>query len=428
MSARRVRVGLLGYGRVGQAVASLADEERVRLQAAGVDCRVVGALVRDLHKPRSGPVVPLRTAAAELFASPFDLLIDVMGGEHPACGYVRQALEAGVHVVSANKTLVASQGCELAATAQQHGVAFAYDAAVLAGVPFLGALARRPLIGSPQRITGIINGTSHFIACELEKGGSFQSALDEAIARGYAEPDSAADISGRDAAEKLTILLHLSGCFDLAVADLTTLGLDRITASDVSGARALCGVIKPTALASLDPANPGAWVGPALVDRAHPFARLSGVANAIEFAGAVGDPVTFAGPGAGPRTTAATILDDVVEALTGGERLTPAPWQVRSVPAAALRRPPDGAWYVRVAGAGPSARDLAECLASHHVPALRLIECEGALAARTARAPWRAVSDAIETLRDAKSDVIALPVIERSPCHAGGDPAAITDR
>jgi homoserine dehydrogenase len=410
---RRVRVGLLGYGRVGQAVATLADREGVRLREAGVELHVVGALVRDPRKPRGGPAVPLRTSGPDLFGSPFDLLIDVMGGEHPACGFVRQALDAGVHVVTANKTLVAAHGRELAEMARRRGVSFAYDAAVLAGVPFLGALARRPLLSAPRRMTGIINGTSHFIACRLERGGSFRSALDEATKLGYAEPDSTADISGRDASEKLTILAHLSGCFDLAVSDLTTCGLDTLLPVDVSAARALGGVLKPVALASFDPVNPGAWVGPALVDLAHPFARLTGVANAIEFAGATGEAVTFAGPGAGPRITAATILDDVVEALTGGRQRATTPRVTGITPAVSLRQPPAGCWYVRVSGAGLSASDLAGCLAAHGVPAPSLTDGDRAVAGRTGEAPWPAVCDAMERLTANGHEAIALPVIEQ---------------
>src|SRR5215203_5959312 len=103
-AARPVRIGLLGYGRVGQAVAALAEVERDRLRGAGLDLRVVAALVRDRVKPRGGPSVVLHTDAAGLFSSRFDVLIDVMGGEHPAFEYVQRALEAGTHVVSANKT------------------------------------------------------------------------------------------------------------------------------------------------------------------------------------------------------------------------------------------------------------------------------------------------------------------------------------
>jgi homoserine dehydrogenase len=411
-AVRQLRIALLGYGRVGQAVATLAEAERARLRAEGLRLNFVGALVRDRQKPRSGPAQRLHTAADDLFAEPFDVLIDVMGGVDPAGDLVRRALEAGAHVVTANKTLVAARGLEFDAFARQRGVAFVYDAAVLAGVPFLGALARRPLIGSPRSLTGIINGTSHFIACRLERGGSFDAALAEATKRGYAEPDSSADVGGRDAAEKLTILLHLAGCRDLQVADVTTCGLDAVTPADVFGARAVGGVIKPAALASLDPANPGAWVGPVVVDRAHAFAALDGVQNALELAGSNGDAVTFAGPGAGPRVTAATILDDLVEAATRNNPSSSTIWRTEPVPAVALRQPPASGWYLRASGGDISAADLRLVLSDRQCQSVHVIECGRAVVARTDHTSWVVVADIVKTLRARGRDVLALPILE----------------
>ena len=406
------RVALLGYGRVGQAVAALAHDESDRLRGEGLDLRIVGALVRDPRKPRNGPPQSLQTSHDALFAEPFDVLIDVMGGLDPAGDLVKRALDTGRHVVTANKTLVAARGLEFEALARQRGVSFVYDAAVLAGVPFLGALARRPLIAASSRISGIINGTSHFITCRLSRGGSLQAALDEATRQGYAEPDSSADLSGRDAAEKLTILLHLAGCRALKVSDLTTRHLDVLTSADVLGAHALGGAIKPAALAWLDPANPGAWVGPVVVDRAHPFAALDGVQNAIEFAGQAADPVTFAGPGAGPRVTAATILDDVVEAVAAGTPKAASNWRPEPVPAKALQTPPATSWYVR-AGGDTTAAELRGLLADARVPIANVIECGRVAVARTNHAPWSAITAVIDVLRAKGREALALPVLER---------------
>jgi homoserine dehydrogenase len=411
-AVRTLRIALLGYGRVGQAVATLAEAERSRLRAEGLRLQIVGALVRDPEKPRGGPAQQLHTSADDLFAEPFDVLIDVMGGVDPAGDLVRRALEAGAHVVTANKTLVAARGLEFDAYARRRGVAFVYDAAVLAGVPFLGALARRPLIGSPRSLTGIINGTSHFIACRLERGGSFEAALAEATRRGYAEPDSSADVGGRDAAEKLTILLHLAGCRDLLVADVTTCGLDAVTPADVFGARAVGGVIKPAALASLDPANPGAWVGPVVVDRAHAFAALDGVQNALELAGSNGDTVTFAGPGAGPRVTAGTILDDLVEAATRHNPSSAKISRTEPVPAVALRQPPSGGWYLRASGDDISAADLRQVLTDRECQAVQVIECGRAVVARSGPTSWVVIEDIVKTLRDRGREALALPILE----------------
>ena len=286
VTPRVVRVGLLGYGRVGQAVAALIQAEGDRFAATGLDLRVTAALVRDTARPRGGPAITRCADAASFFSRRFDVVIEVMGGALPAFDLVSRALTSGVPVVTANKTLMAVHGDDLRALARAHHTPLACDAAVLAGVPFLGALARRPLVATPRRIAGIVNGTSHFVACAMAEGAPFARALEVAIARGYAEPDSRADISGRDAAEKLAILLHLAGCAGVEPADFTRVGIDAITTADVIGARALDGVLKPVVLASLDPSHPGAWVGPALVDRSHPCAASAGVANFVELAGA----------------------------------------------------------------------------------------------------------------------------------------------
>jgi homoserine dehydrogenase len=135
---------LLGYGRVGQAVAALALRERDRLNALGFDVSVTTALARDPEKPRPGDGIRTLFDSGLFFKQPFNVVVDVMGGVEPAFTLVRRALETGVPVVSANKTLIARRGEELVNLSRCHGVPLAFDAAVLAGVPFLGALARLP--------------------------------------------------------------------------------------------------------------------------------------------------------------------------------------------------------------------------------------------------------------------------------------------
>ena len=146
-------------------------------------------------------------------------------------------------------------------------------------------------------------------AAELDAGfrrslGAFADALTDAQARGYAEPDSHADISGRDAAEKLAILLQLCGAGGAKPAQITTVGLDTIDAGDFAAARGLGGVLKPVAHAVLGGEGAGTWVGPALVDDVHALAGLRGVTNALVLTPVAGAPLLFAGPGAGPASIA----------------------------------------------------------------------------------------------------------------------------
>jgi homoserine dehydrogenase len=414
LDVRAIRVGLLGYGRIGQAVAQLTSLERERLRYAGVDMRCSRAFVRDVHKIRGGLPLPLTTDAAHVIGSDVDVVVEALGCVEPARTLVAAALRAGVPVVTANKTLMATHGVELRALAERHQTALAFDAAVLAGVPFLGSLSRRPLIAAPSRIEGVMNGTSHFLLGEIERGALFDDALIEAVSRGYAEPDSLADTSGRDAAEKLTILLHLAGCCTVRAADLPCTGLEVVESSDFDGARRLGGTLKPVALAWLDPGATGAWVGPAFVAANHPFARLGGVTNAVQLTGRAGQQVSFSGPGAGPEATAATIVDDIVEVVTGGFANAPLPSGPASgrVPAAALREAPPGPWFVRVSEAAAlPVSQVAEFLAARGVPALHLISHDRRVYALTTPASWPAIRSVLSAFEASGGRALALPVL-----------------
>jgi homoserine dehydrogenase len=408
---RQIDVGLLGHGRVGQALATRIASEGHRFQALGLHVRVVAALARDGAKPR-GRDVPTVFDAGMFFRHQFDAVVEVLGGLDPAYGLVRRALESGIPVVSANKTLLAARGDDLAAISRRHGVPLAFDAAVVAGVPFLGALARRPLLGAARRITGIINGTSHFLLSAVSAGATVDDALAEARARGYAEPDASADISGRDAAEKLTILLRLAGISNITTPDITTVGIDVLKPADFHGAHALGGVLKPIAMASFEHGRAGAWVGPALVDHAHPAAKSGGVLNFVEFAGDSSLPVTFCGPGAGPDITAATILDDLIEVVTTGRPEPNRP--PRAIASCDLTTPPCGPCYLRISGGSLDIRDVLDACAVHGAPAVRVSGIAGTIAIRTVPVSWLRLTPLVDVLRAVGADVLALPVLDEA--------------
>lgn len=407
---RRIRVGLLGCGRIGQAVVATARTERERLTAAGIELTVIRALVRDLRKPRSVSV-PLVGAAASFAVEDLDVLVEVLGGLEPARTLVGRALRAGVPVVTANKTLIAHAGAELDDLACRHDTVLVYDAAVLAGVPFLGSLARRPLLSGAHRITGIVNGTSHAIATALGDGVPFRTALAEATRLGYAEPDSRADISGRDAAEKLAILLRLAGIAGVDVQELTTVGIDRLSLADFEAAHALGGTVKPIACAELSSGGAGAYVGPAFVPERHPLAAVTGVTNVLQIRGAAGHAVVgvpdviFQGPGAGPAVTAATIIDDIVEAI---DARPPRPIAVRR--GCDLRQPPVSSWFVRIEAA--CSGDAAENLSDFGLSVSRSARGKTWIAALTAPATWGDIGHAIAAAQRRSIDAVAYPACE----------------
>lgn len=385
-----------------------ATRTSARLADAGLLIKCIAALVRDVGTPRIGPDIPLCTSPDEFPFADCDLIVEVLGGVEPARTLVERALRLGIPVVTANKSLVAAHGLALQALARRHRTSLYFEAAVMAGVPCVNTLARRPLASGADVYAGILNGTSHFILSRIAKGETFDAALVDAVERGYAEPSSDADISGRDAAEKLTILLHLAGYRDVVVADLPTRGIADIAPWHAALAARLSGVIKPVACARTVGETAGAWVGPAFVPTSHAFASLTGVDNILRV-GSGDQAVTFSGPGAGRAITAATIIDDVVEVVSGRHLIAQPPVARQS--ASGLRTVPTGAWFLALDNVASSAGDLAEFLAARHLPAVFLAQDHDRCAVITATAPATVLAAVVEALTATGVRVLWLPVV-----------------
>jgi homoserine dehydrogenase len=356
---REIRVALLGLGQVGGAIASLAVRTAGTLP---VGFQVASALVRDLRKPRAidAAALPLTTDPRTALTSKPDVLVEVLGGVEPARTLVLEALNAGIPVVTANKTLLAYCGTELRGAAAAAGVPLLYEASVLAGVPFLGTLGRRPLARSVTGFRGILNGTSNFILTRMARDGAgFDQALASAQRAGFAEPDPSKDVEGDDAVEKLCVLLrHLAG-FDVQPSQIDRVGLTGVDGRDQPQANACGGTMRPVAVAEWSQGVVSTYVGPAYVAAANALSRVDGVQNAIALTTLWSGELFFSGPGAGPTVTAATVLDDVVEAWQQGETTSigrkPATLE-REKGDASRRRDPappvtpltDGGWFVRL--------------------------------------------------------------------------------
>lgn len=364
-ASRTLDIALLGLGRVGSAVASLVLNAP---GALGRPVRLTGALVRDRHRTREDGLhrrVPVTDDALGLLAGNPDLVVEVLGGLEPARTIVLQALQRGIPVVTANKSLMAAHGDELLAAAAASGAALRYEACVLAGVPFLGTFAARPLASRVSRVTGIVNGTTNYILTRMEREHlDFEDVLADAQRLGFAEPDPASDVDGIDAVDKLAVLIRHFGHRSVRTAGVETRGIRAIEAADLRHAREFGGVIKLVVDASWDDLGIEAFAGPAFVPAAHRLSRIDGVENAICLHGA-GAALFYSGPGAGPAVTAATILDDVAE-IAARPAAEPQPYS-----GAANRVDPGTpatAWFVRVAGLTvPGGPDLADLLGSFGV-------------------------------------------------------------
>lgn len=397
---RTIRVGLLGLGNVGQAVARLAPDAH-RLESCGVRFKVTGALVRDVTRARRCLRPPRLTSNPEAFLrGSYDVVIEALGTIEPARTLVARLLGRGIPAVTANKSLVAAHGGELAALAARRGASFRYEASALAGVPFLGALNERPYLAEVSRFTAVVNGTSNFILSTIERDGCpFDAALTRARQLGLTEPDPSRDLDGLDAADKLGLLASIFGWGTNAHATVEIRGIRELGGDDLAAARELGGTIKPVVWAARAGHGVDAFVGPAFIEARHPLASLSGTLSGIQLSGRYVTDLFFSGPGAGPDVTAATILDDAIEAVSTRRRV---PKRVRRLAPCPAVRPPDTAWLVRVSypGVQPDRSSTQALFASAGLSIVAATSARrGTQWLRVARIPTKELTRSIAELR-----------------------------
>ncbi|HEX2196538.1 MAG TPA: homoserine dehydrogenase [Actinomycetota bacterium] len=304
-----VRVGLLGCGTVGSAVARklLEDRDAIR-RAAGAPVELTRVAVRDPARPRPARL-PAGVVTADALSVACDLdvavVVEAIGGVEPSLGLIEAAIADGKSVVTANKELLATHGPRLLAAAEAKGVDLLFEAAVCGAIPIVRTLRDALPATRLRRITGILNGTANFVLTQVaERGATFDAALREARARGYAEADPAADLSGRDAAAKAGVLATL--------VTGSPPGATRVSGLDA--AERVGRHTKLVAEIDLRARPPSVEVGLRELDPAHPLAAVGGADNALLVETACGEELFFRGPGAGGDATAIAVVGDVVQA------------------------------------------------------------------------------------------------------------------
>ena len=317
---RTLRVGLVGLGTVGQGLVGLLARKGPEILARhGVGFRFERVLVRDPAKVRAtAPDEAELTADPEVFLSgTYDVVVEAAGGLEPVGGYVERLLRRGIPVVTANKALLAERGDVLAELAAASGASLRGEASVAAGIPLLGLLERALLTTTVTRVTGILNATSLVVLGGIARGATLEAALSEAQGRGFAEADASLDVSGLDAAQKLTVLVRALCGRTLPWTAIEVEGIERVRAVDAERARVVGGRLRPVACADLSPDRPRGWVAPAFVPDGHPLACVEGGGNGVLLEGDTLEDLFLAGPGAGALPTAASILDDLLAVARG---------------------------------------------------------------------------------------------------------------
>ncbi|EGD36323.1 homoserine dehydrogenase, partial [Streptococcus sanguinis SK150] len=314
-----IKIALLGFGTVASGVPFLLKENREKIvQAAHSEIEVAKVLVKDdAEKDRllaAGNDFNFVTNVEEILKDPeITIVVELMGRIEPAKTFITRALEAGKHVVTANKDLLAVHGAELLEIAQKQNVALYYEAAVAGGIPILRTLVNSLASDKITRILGVVNGTSNFMMTKMvEEGWSYEDALAEAQRLGFAESDPTNDVDGIDAAYKMVILSQFAFGMNVKFEDVGHQGIRHITPEDVAVAQDLGYVVKLVGSIEETPSGIAAEVAPTFLPKAHPLASVNGVMNAV-FVESIGiGESMYYGPGAGQKPTATSVVADIV--------------------------------------------------------------------------------------------------------------------
>jgi len=314
-----VKIALLGFGTVASGVPFLLKENGEKInQSAHSEIEVAKVLVKDEDEKNrllaAGNDFNFVTNVDDILSDQdITIVVELMGRIEPAKTFITRALEAGKHVVTANKDLLAVHGAELLEIAKEHNVALYYEAAVAGGIPILRTLANSLASDKITRVLGVVNGTSNFMMTKMvEEGWSYDDALAEAQRLGFAESDPTNDVDGIDAAYKMVILSQFAFGMKVAFDDVAHKGIRNITPEDVAVAQELGYVVKLVGSIEETPSGIAAEVTPTFLPKSHPLASVNGVMNAV-FVESIGiGESMYYGPGAGQKPTATSVVADIV--------------------------------------------------------------------------------------------------------------------
>lgn len=313
-----INVGIIGFGTVGTGTAKiLLGNKDVISQRTGFDINLKKIADLDIKKSR-GIKLPegiLTANADDILNDPeINIVIELIGGIHPAKELILRAIRNKKHVVTANKALIATEGNEILAEAEKHGVEIGFEASVAGGIPIIKIIKEGLVANRILAVYGIINGTSNYILTKMtDEGIEFSDALKEAQRLGYAEADPTYDIEGIDSAHKLAILASLAYDIPLSFNDVYKEGITRITSQDIGFAGELGYKIKLLAIAKASDNKVELRVHPTMVPKDYLISKVDGVFNAIYVQGdAVGDTLYY-GRGAGDMPTGSAVVSDVVD-------------------------------------------------------------------------------------------------------------------
>lgn len=346
-----INVAIMGYGTIGSGVAEILDGNNdVIAKQAGQE--VALKYVLDLREFPDSPVADKIVHDFKVIEEDTDVqvVVETMGGLNPSYPFVKAALEAGKHVVTSNKALVAAYGTELLAIAREKHVNFFFEASVGGGIPIIRPLYRCLMGERIEEITGILNGTTNYILTKMDKeGASFGGALKEAQDLGYAERNPEADVEGHDTCRKIAILTAMATGREVNYEDIYTEGITRITDVDFRYAEKMGTSVKLFGSSRVDGDLIHAWVAPVMIGKNHPLYAVSDVFNGILVKGNMLGTTMYYGSGAGKLPTASAVVADIIEAAQNVNRNVPMGWNDERLAIADMDTSAHR-YFVRIAG------------------------------------------------------------------------------
>jgi len=315
---KQVKVGIIGFGTVGTGTAKIILSQRELIKKrTGIELILKKVADKDIKRPREislseGVLIP---DAWKIINDPeIDVVVELVGGIHPAKDFIIEALKKGKHVVTANKALLAEEGNEIFSIAKEKGLQVGFEASVGGGIPIIKVMREGLVANKMLAIYGIINGTTNFILTKMTNEGiDFQDALRQAQELGYAEADPTLDIEGIDSAHKITILASLAYGIPLSFKKTYCEGITKITAQDIAFAREFGYKIKLLAITKILDGEIELRVHPTMIPEDYLIAKVDGVFNAIYVEGDSVGATLYYGRGAGSMPTGSAVVADIVD-------------------------------------------------------------------------------------------------------------------
>ncbi|MDI6784174.1 MAG: homoserine dehydrogenase [bacterium] len=314
---KRINIGLLGFGTIGCGVVKVLQEKKDNLaQIIGTELVLKWVCDIELTRPREVQVdksVLTNDANKVLHDPEIDIIIELIGGIHPALEFILTGLKNKKHIVTANKALLAEHGEEIFTTAAKENKSVYFEGSVGGGIPIINAINVGLAANRINSVFGILNGTTNYILTRMtQEGADYHTVLKDAQQQGYAEADPTLDVSGMDAAHKLVILASLAFQTPIKLNEVLVEGITELTAQDIQYAREFGYAIKLLAIGKRTENGIETRVHPTMLPKDNLLTSVNGVYNAILVEGDILGTSLFYGRGAGMMPTASAVMSDVI--------------------------------------------------------------------------------------------------------------------